>query len=63
MTVGMVAGDEESYEEFAELFDPVIDSRHNGYKKVNFLELSAPACNHHLGAEIHQSLPLGRLPF
>ncbi|XP_072174412.1 creatine kinase B-type-like [Diadema setosum] len=30
-TVGMVAGDEESYEVFKELFDPVIDERHNGY--------------------------------
>lgn len=33
VTVGMVAGDEESYEVFAELFDPVIDSRHAGYPK------------------------------
>ncbi|MEJ1275550.1 creatine kinase mitochondrial 2 [Cricetulus griseus] len=30
-TVGMVAGDEESYEVFADLFDPVIKLRHNGY--------------------------------
>uniref|UniRef100_A0AAV2MND1 Creatine kinase S-type, mitochondrial n=1 Tax=Knipowitschia caucasica TaxID=637954 RepID=A0AAV2MND1_KNICA len=30
-TVGMVAGDEESYEVFEELFDPVIKDRHNGY--------------------------------
>ncbi|XP_078586741.1 creatine kinase M-type-like isoform X1 [Branchiostoma floridae x Branchiostoma japonicum] len=30
-TVGMVAGDEESYEVFAELFDAVIDERHGGY--------------------------------
>jgi len=30
-TVGMVAGDEESYQLFAELFDPVISDRHNGY--------------------------------
>ena len=33
MTVGCVAGDEESYNVFAELFDPVIEGRHNGYKK------------------------------
>lgn len=32
MTVGCVAGDEESYEVFAEFFDKVIDERHNGYK-------------------------------
>ncbi|CBY36813.1 unnamed protein product [Oikopleura dioica] len=30
-TVGMVAGDEESYTLFAELFDPVISGRHNGF--------------------------------
>lgn len=34
MTVGCVAGDEESYEVFADLLDPVIDSRHGGYAKV-----------------------------
>merc|ERR1719460_3602198 len=31
-TVGMTAGDEECYEVFKELFDPVIDIRHGGYK-------------------------------
>jgi creatine kinase len=30
-TVGMTACDEESYETFKELFDPVIAARHNGY--------------------------------
>lgn len=30
-TVGMVAGDEESYTTFKALFDPVIDERHGGY--------------------------------
>ncbi|XP_034784156.2 creatine kinase S-type, mitochondrial-like isoform X1 [Acipenser ruthenus] len=30
-TVGMVAGDEETYEIFADIFDPVIKERHNGY--------------------------------
>ncbi|XP_033951801.1 creatine kinase, mitochondrial 2a (sarcomeric) isoform X1 [Pseudochaenichthys georgianus] len=30
-TVGCVAGDEESYEVFSELFDPIIKDRHNGY--------------------------------
>lgn len=34
MTVGCVAGDEESYEAFGDLLDPVIDSRHGGYPKV-----------------------------
>jgi len=32
MTVGCVAGDEETYEVFKDLLDPVIDGRHNGYK-------------------------------
>lgn len=35
MTVGCVAGDEESYEVFADLLDPVIEMRHNGYKKTD----------------------------
>merc|ERR1719399_2238743 len=30
-TVGMTAGDEECYDVFKELFDPVIDIRHGGY--------------------------------
>merc|ERR1719463_1024124 len=30
-TVGLTAGDEESYEVFAKLFDPGISDRHNGY--------------------------------
>ena len=33
MTVGCVAGDEESYEVFAEMFDAVIEARHKGYTK------------------------------
>ena len=38
MTVGCVAGDEESYDVFADLLDPVIDKRHGGYKKVKTLQ-------------------------
>ena len=34
MTVGCVAGDEESYTTFADLLNAVIDTRHNGYPKV-----------------------------
>ena len=30
-TVGLTAGDEESYSTFKELFDPIISDRHNGY--------------------------------
>ena len=30
-----MAGDEESYEAFAELFDPIIEERHNGFKKTD----------------------------
>jgi creatine kinase len=33
MTVGAVAGDEESYQVFSDFFDPVIDQRHGGFKK------------------------------
>lgn len=32
MTVGCVAGDEETYEVFKDLMDPVIEDRHGGYK-------------------------------
>jgi creatine kinase len=31
--VGCVAGDEESYDVLADLFDPIIDGRHGGYPK------------------------------
>jgi len=31
MTVGAVAGDEETYEVFKDLLDPIIDKRHGGY--------------------------------
>ena len=33
--VGCVAGDEETYDVFAEMFDPIIEKRHNGYKKTD----------------------------
>ena len=33
MTVGCVAGDEESYAVFSEFFDPIIEGRHGGYSK------------------------------
>ncbi|EMP27232.1 Creatine kinase M-type [Chelonia mydas] len=35
MTVGCVAGDEESYDVFKDLFDPVIQDRHGGYKPTD----------------------------
>lgn len=35
MTVGCIAGDEESYEVFKDLFDPVISDRHGGYKPTD----------------------------
>ena len=31
---GAVAGDEETYDVFADLFDPIIEGRHNGYGKM-----------------------------
>ena len=39
MTVGCVAGDEESYSIFADLLDPIIDRRHGGYSKVRSVYL------------------------
>uniref|UniRef100_UPI00358E3E6B creatine kinase B-type-like n=1 Tax=Myxine glutinosa TaxID=7769 RepID=UPI00358E3E6B len=35
MTVGCVAGDEESYDVFKELLDPIISERHSGYKPTD----------------------------
>lgn len=35
MTVGCVAGDEDTYETFAEFFDEIIEKRHGGYKKTD----------------------------
>uniref|UniRef100_A0A8C9T9Z0 creatine kinase n=1 Tax=Scleropages formosus TaxID=113540 RepID=A0A8C9T9Z0_SCLFO len=35
MTVGCVAGDEETYDVFKELLDPVIEDRHGGYKPTD----------------------------
>ena len=35
MTVGCVAGDEETYEVFKELLDPIISDRHSGYKSTD----------------------------
>ena len=35
MTVGGVAGDEESYEVFKDLLDPIISDRHSGYKPTD----------------------------
>ena len=35
MIVGCVAGDEETYETFSDLFDPVIEKRFNGFKKTD----------------------------
>ena len=43
MTVGCVAGDEESYSVFADLMDPVIDKRHGGYPKVS--SMTYPNCS------------------
>ncbi|CAK8671058.1 unnamed protein product [Clavelina lepadiformis] len=35
MSVGCLAGDEESYQVFAEFFDQIIEARHNGFKPTN----------------------------
>lgn len=45
MTVGAVAGDEESYSTFADFFEPVIEKRHNGYtrERLHVTSLDADA--------------------
>ncbi|NWI91374.1 KCRM kinase, partial [Pitta sordida] len=53
MTVGCVAGDEESYEVFKELFDPVIQDRHGGYK---------PTDKHRTDLN-HENLKVGRVGY
>ncbi|KAL4593184.1 creatine kinase B-type-like [Arapaima gigas] len=35
MTVGCVAGDEQSYQVFKDLLDPIIEDRHGGYKPTD----------------------------
>lgn len=35
VTVGAVAGDEESYDVFADFFDPIIEARHSGFKNTD----------------------------
>ena len=34
-TVGVVAGDEESYETFRDLFNAIIEEQHDGYQATN----------------------------
>lgn len=36
--LGILAGDEECYELYAELFDPVIEEYHNGFKKTGLFQ-------------------------
>lgn len=45
MTVGCVAGDEETYEVFKELLDPVIMDRHGGYKPTDKHKTDLNAAN------------------
>lgn len=45
MTVGCVAGDEETYEVFKELLDPVIKDRHGGYKPTDKHKTDLNAAN------------------
>lgn len=35
MSVGCIAGDEETYDIFKELLDPVIEERHGGHKATD----------------------------
>lgn len=45
MTVGCVAGDEETYEVFKDLLDPVIQDRHGGYKPTDKHKTDLEASN------------------
>lgn len=45
VTVGCVAGDEETYQVFAEFFDSVIEKRHNGYRKTDMHKTDLNAAN------------------
>ncbi|XP_064632252.1 creatine kinase, flagellar-like isoform X2 [Lineus longissimus] len=56
-TVGLVAGDEDSYSKFAEIFDPVIERRHNGYTpdKVHCTDLDP---SHLKGGELDEEFVL-----
>ena len=63
-TCGIVAGDEESYETFKELFDPIISARHGGYaadaKHPTDLDVEKVIINHkiviwgHFGTSLDQ---------
>ena len=57
MTVGAVAGDEESYETFAPLFDKIISARHGGYSKLS----SSSICSRSVDNKVR--LPETRLVF
>ncbi|KFO64420.1 Creatine kinase M-type, partial [Corvus brachyrhynchos] len=59
MTVGCVAGDEESYEVFKELFDPVIQDRHGGYKPTDKHRTDLNHENLKVPGEGSQNLNLG----
>ena len=56
MTVGCVAGDEESYEVFADLLDPVIDKRHGGYSKVQYYIVHVHVYVHHGSLDLSHSV-------
>lgn len=45
MTVGCVAGDEETYDVFKELLDPVIKDRHGGYQPTDKHKTDLDAAN------------------
>ena len=51
-TLGVVAGDEQSYDVFKDLFDPVVEARFSGYGKakthpvgLDVSKLESPAMN------------------
>lgn len=43
--MGLLAGDEETYTVFADLFDPVIEEYHNGFKKTGICYMFGQSLN------------------
>lgn len=72
-TVGMSAGDMESYAAFADIFDPVIEERHDGYKKdanhpsdMNVSKIKDPAiidANYVISTRVRSGRNVADIPF
>lgn len=63
MTVGCVAGDEETYEVFKDLLDPVIEDRHGGYKPTDKHKTDLNADNLQVSSKLARSPVRGQPVF